>query len=359
MGASSPSTGSGANPPQLTVVLTAFDRRLYLREALRSIAAQGMGPAELEVLLLANFEDPETDALLRGLGGRWVRRTDTPLGAWVADGIRMARGDVVVLMDDDDLFAPGRLAAILSTFSKEPELGFYRNATRTFVRPEEALGHGEAGKMKPPTAVPLRLSGRQRSSKAFFAAWSLGGGYNASSMAVRPARLGTLPDELASAPTAAAPFLFYLAWVRGVHIEIDPVVRTWVRVHPGQDSFLFRPPGPERLGQLEHMAPELVRTCDLIVRFVEGSGTRAPLRPVLQLRATLRILQACREAQAPRRQVFCDLLHLLRHPKSSTAGMTRKVVLLGLARLVSPSWGLRRLRRELGEGPNGAPARIP
>jgi glycosyltransferase involved in cell wall biosynthesis len=100
--------------PWLSVLMPTFNGAAYLGQALQSIASQG--PADLEIVAV---DDGSTDATLAILGD-YARRLPLKIierraGNWVANtnlGLEHARGEWVCLLHQDDLWRPGRLAAV-------------------------------------------------------------------------------------------------------------------------------------------------------------------------------------------------------------------------------------------------------
>ena len=56
----------------ISVIVTAYNRRQYLPEALRSLEVQTLSRDEFEVIVVKNFEDPVSDEIIRRNGWRWV-----------------------------------------------------------------------------------------------------------------------------------------------------------------------------------------------------------------------------------------------------------------------------------------------
>ena len=129
-------------PPRVTVVIAAHTRTQYLRRAVGSAAAQGAD----EILVVKFARDPELDAELAAMGAR-VHLTKEPLqGGKIAEAIELATGEAVVLLDDDDVLLPGRVAHMREIFH-DPRVVFASNGYRPFTDTPPPAG---------PTA-PLRL----------------------------------------------------------------------------------------------------------------------------------------------------------------------------------------------------------
>ena len=100
--------------PWLSVLVPTYNGAAYLGQALNSIAAQDT--ADLEIIAI---DDGSTDATLTILSDYSqslpLRVIERRVGNWVANtnlGLEHARGEWVCFLHQDDLWKPGRLAAV-------------------------------------------------------------------------------------------------------------------------------------------------------------------------------------------------------------------------------------------------------
>ena len=121
---SSPSSGGGADPLPVTVLLPTFNRAHYIREALESILHQTVPPAQVIVI-----DDGSTDAtpqVVSEWGERveYVRQENSGKSAALNNGLGRARCPYVWIFDDDDIAAPDALAALHAALRNNPSAGF-------------------------------------------------------------------------------------------------------------------------------------------------------------------------------------------------------------------------------------------
>jgi len=105
--------------PLVSVILTTYGRPALLDEALRSVLAQTITDLECLVVDDASPEGPPEvpgDARIRLV----ARPTNGGLSAARNTGIATARGRYVTFLDDDDLYAPQRLAIGLDGLRRAP-----------------------------------------------------------------------------------------------------------------------------------------------------------------------------------------------------------------------------------------------
>jgi glycosyltransferase involved in cell wall biosynthesis len=103
---------AGAGRPRVTVVIPTRGRSRLLALTLRGVVRQR--DVDFEVVVVDDGSTDDTAAMVKGLEAARVRllRHDRPRGVSAArnTGIAAARGEWVAFLDDDDLWAPEKLA---------------------------------------------------------------------------------------------------------------------------------------------------------------------------------------------------------------------------------------------------------
>lgn len=120
---------SGGDRPRFSVMLPTFDPDEKLCAALRSVLAQGIPPADMQITVVDDNSRPElTRELVRAVdaSGRVevVRHAERlgMAGNWNR-AIALARGDLVHLLHQDDYVLPGFYVAMESGFRTAPQAG--------------------------------------------------------------------------------------------------------------------------------------------------------------------------------------------------------------------------------------------
>jgi hypothetical protein len=131
--------------PEVSVVISTFDRVRFLEQAVWS--ALGQRDVDHEVIVVDNGSTDETAALLAGIDDHRLRvhRNDVSLGSVGGrnSGLAIARGAWVGCLDDDDLWAPGKLAEQLASARRA-------RATWVYTGCVHIDGHGRVLSGRPP-----------------------------------------------------------------------------------------------------------------------------------------------------------------------------------------------------------------
>jgi len=109
----------------ISIVIPAYNRPALLLEAVHSIAKQSY--SDFEVIVVDNGSAPpiSKSALEDALGERLLLfRHDSALGVPKAKnvGVKLAHGEVILILDDDDLLMPDALERISYAFSSYPQI---------------------------------------------------------------------------------------------------------------------------------------------------------------------------------------------------------------------------------------------
>ncbi|QDV39638.1 glycosyltransferase family 2 protein [Tautonia plasticadhaerens] len=112
------------NPPTVSVLMPAYNAARHLEQAVRSILGQGFD--DLELLVIDDGSDDDTPALLRRLAEADPRlhalsRPNAGIVATRNQLLAMARGELLAVMDSDDVAEPGRIARQVDYLRNHPE----------------------------------------------------------------------------------------------------------------------------------------------------------------------------------------------------------------------------------------------
>jgi glycosyltransferase involved in cell wall biosynthesis len=129
---------------RVSAVIPVWNGERYLRAALESVFAQTLPPFEVIVA-----DDGSTDATLQIAAEFPVTVLSQPNSGTAAArnlGIRAASGDVIAMLDHDDLWLPDKLACQVKALTDDPALDIVFTAIDQFVSEDtpEAAEHVNA-----------------------------------------------------------------------------------------------------------------------------------------------------------------------------------------------------------------------
>ena len=107
--------------PRVSVILPTHNRAWTLTAAVDSVLEQAGGP--LELIVVDDGSTDGTPALLASYGDRirTIRQANRGVSAARNTGIRAARGPLIALLDSDDRWLPGKVAAQVAFFDAHPD----------------------------------------------------------------------------------------------------------------------------------------------------------------------------------------------------------------------------------------------
>jgi hypothetical protein len=324
-----PGTGQPAKaPPLLSVLVFAYQRREFLREALESVLSQRLPRESFEVWAITSWDDPPLRAELERRGISMVSDPRRELGAWIADLLPRLQGDVLVLLDDDDRFLPGKLEAVYATFSRDPQIGYFRNGMeRSDRRPQGGRIISER---------PVRFTSGPKDHRLAIRVWWAGGSFNSSTVAVRRSIVEPVTEYLREVAGGPSTFLYFAALLSPLDLLVVPDRLTWFRAHPGSYSGWSEPDPIVRWARAAARAPEILRETEALLRMLRDRGCDRTLEgPPRIVDAQFRLLRAAFAVERSRRKVLVAWVHLVRTavPRRPLAILPYvRVLLIGLTR---------------------------
>lgn len=127
----------------ISVIITAFNRRKFLSSAIESAINQSLSRDKYEIIVSKNFSDDSIDQIIAANGIKGLISKQLNYGKQVIDAAKIARGDILCFLEDDDSFRRDRLQFVYDTFNANPDIALLRNNV-------EPLCEIDGRKCKPP-----------------------------------------------------------------------------------------------------------------------------------------------------------------------------------------------------------------
>ncbi|MCY0852101.1 MAG: glycosyltransferase [Thermoplasma acidophilum] len=210
----------------ISVIVTAFNRREYLRYALLSLKNQKADP--FEVVVSKNFSDSFTDKFCSENGFINVTTDSSGSGERVYDALRSSHGDFILFLDDDDIFRRTKISRVYDVISKK-SMAFYRNAIFPVTMDGVIATRYQPPMHDPLYLIPERVSDVRLLHKNFC-------GFNSSSMGISRDLLDSHVSDLRKISLAVDTFYFALAASSGMPLFCDNRIESIYRIMPSSTS---------------------------------------------------------------------------------------------------------------------------
>lgn len=129
---------SPRNYPNMSVLLTSYKRKEFIREALESVINQTIPREVYEIICVIGFHDDNLSLFLLDNNVREIY-CEGRLGERLVLGIKACTSDIVVFLDDDDKFRKDKLELVALAFEKYNCIYYHNNTEMINARSEIIL----------------------------------------------------------------------------------------------------------------------------------------------------------------------------------------------------------------------------
>jgi len=125
--------------PFFTILIDTFNYGQYIEEAIASVLAQDFPAEEREILVVDDGSTDDTPERVQKFGEaiRYVRKANGGQASAFNFGFEHARGEVIALLDADDLWLPEKLGRVYEAFERHPAAGMVYHRTYLWKGAEE------------------------------------------------------------------------------------------------------------------------------------------------------------------------------------------------------------------------------
>jgi glycosyltransferase involved in cell wall biosynthesis len=131
--------------PLITVLITTYNYGRFIEEAIESVLGQNFPSEMVQILVVDDGSTDDTRVRLKNYGSRveYLYKKNGGQATALNFGFERACGEIIALLDGDDLFLPGRLSRIAEAFGLDPELGLVYHRARVWHMETDAYGEWE------------------------------------------------------------------------------------------------------------------------------------------------------------------------------------------------------------------------
>ena len=87
--------------PYISVIITAYNRREFLLNAIKSVLSQTLDKKYYEIIVIKNFQDDIIDNFISENNIKGIISTDNSLGGKLIEALNVATGEIISFLEDD------------------------------------------------------------------------------------------------------------------------------------------------------------------------------------------------------------------------------------------------------------------
>lgn len=342
--------------PSVSTVILSYLRDRYLSDSLRSALTQHpLGP--YEVILVTSIpqfrpvEDVRRLTESRGSVYKQIYVPPGPVGVSIAAGLAEAQGELIALLDDDDVWEPGRIREVQRQFARHPGTDYFHNSQTLVDAQDRPLPWWNLHRLVRHTST-LRPPGRSRSLSVDDLAIGrtlrvFGLAFNNSSMVVRAAILREVAPRLVQVAGGEDNFLLYAALKSGSRFYVTSDRLTRVRVHDNSTTSRVAVTDGDPNAGLGNYASFIRRHLDerrIGSDLLAGTANPTLRELIAKDTASLNLIGGPAVGGQNRSQIFGDFRVILTPGRVPPSLVDFAALLLGVVEFVSPTGGRIALR---------------
>lgn len=211
----------------ISVIIVAHDREEYIEEALESVMTQEMDDNPLEIILVKNFPDNGSQQINKNVKIKSiVIPGQSTVTEKLAIGIENSEGQLLLFLEDDDLFLPGHIREVIKAFHTNENLCLFHNSNDFLVRRKIKHNFQLGSSLKFDLLFDKNVDNDVLDSYL-----SMNISYNMSSISIEKRILVNCTHTLRKIVSSPDMFVFLCALSSGRKILATKSVLTRVRVH--------------------------------------------------------------------------------------------------------------------------------
>ncbi len=256
----------------ISVLIPVHQRENYVLEAIESVINNGLDKSRFEIIVIIDFSNKNLDLEMKAKGVKVIETDCQSTGDKISMGIKAAIGEIVVFLDDDDLFLPGKLEHVLKVFSVA-QVTFYHNEKIPVNDKLVKLDYLRPRKTKNKISIDTSKSG----SRKFLRAMDKGASCNHSCMAIRRNSYLPFVDLISNSKFSIDDVIFFIGLSTKGLIIVDNDLFTLNRIHSTDSTSRYRGNNVQFIDKFLESEPRFLKSLE-ILRF--GIQTNAVLKAI-------------------------------------------------------------------------------
>ncbi len=111
--------------PRVTALIDTYNQGRFIEEAVESVLSQDFPAAEMEILVVDDGSTDDTAERVKEFAPRvrYVRKENGGQASALNLGFQLAQGEIIAMLDGDDVWLPQKIRRVVAEFRKNPAVG--------------------------------------------------------------------------------------------------------------------------------------------------------------------------------------------------------------------------------------------
>ncbi len=214
----------------ITVIITAYNRKQFLKDAVKSVINQDFEKDHLEIVIVRNFVFDEDIEIIKSSNVRYkLIVEDLAVGKALEKAINVSSGKILCFLDDDDLFLPGKLKWVDAEFRTVEKLVCLHN---NFIVKDLSAGKEVIPMQFEEFTISLvKIKSFSQLLNSFKKIHEINGGFNLSCFSIKKMHVAKYLDLLSDVTNTTDGVILYLSLLTGDLVRFSSVVLNSYRFH--------------------------------------------------------------------------------------------------------------------------------
>ena len=217
----------------ISVIITAYNRKEFLLNAVKSALNQTLDKKYYEIIVIKNYSDDKIDKFIKENNIKNILTDEISLSGKIVEAFKIAKGDIISFLEDDDTFLENKLENVVNRFS-DPSLVYYHNNYSIINENAERLDINLPYQSN--SKCSIKVDTKDLDIKKLRALNKNNGFFNLSCISIRKSLVSWCLDKLDRINVALDYFFFFQGIDSDGVVFIDNKVLTLYRVHKSNDS---------------------------------------------------------------------------------------------------------------------------
>lgn len=318
----------------ITVIITSYNRKKYLVNAIKSVLSCSLGKEHYEIILVKNYNDDDIDNFCNSNNIKSLQM-DGSIGHFYSKAIEFSKGNVVSFLDDDDVWIGDKLSRVYEAFKNNGNLGYYHNGYayindagerinyRRVVEPEKNLNK----------TSNFHLFGNNMKKNSLSEMFRIGADFNMSTISIRKKMLDdnaySLLEEIYSFQDGA---FFFISLASDYDILVDDTILTLYRIN--NDSVTYFDEANKRINELKKMKRSMLAVKGYMLKMINPKYAYL-IDAVDCFIYENSIMIEIFSLTSERKLIFTYLIHLIAIRSKNANTLKSKVVAMAIVSLFS------------------------